>query len=626
MEQSLTSKASILGNSHIVFVKIIIGSEEISDSNFKVNITQKVAEHDTFEVICPTEALEGFGAYPMASSRDYLGEKITIKLVQFGADAYSFSGIITAIKNKKFDGYEGHIILSGFSPTILLENGLDCQSYQDQSLKEIITNATQGYAQDSLSFILKPNHTTQIPYTVQYKESDFAFIKRLAVRYGEWLYYNGQKIVFGKNNEDTVDLEEESEMFEYEMKMQVVPQSFKYMAYHSDAANQVTESSDAVQKTNYNNPFLNHAVKISEKVYQKTPVAHYNHSLMQNGSGDLNHAVQLQKDKRANVFFVEGKSRKPDLKIGSFIKMKGIVNGEKSFSGGTVPLETYRIVSLTNHHDGLDDYYNTFMAVPFEIIVPEYMNDDAVPRCDEQSATVTNNNDPKGLGRVQVQLSWQKNIGQNTPWIRMTNPHAGGGKGTYFIPEIGEEVLVGFENGNAEKPFVLGAMYNGNETSGYSTAGNDQKVIQTRSGTKIIMNDAIGSVFIEDPSGNTWMMDGKGNINVNAPNTISMNATDIIMTASKNITYSAGMNISESAGVDKSTSIGMMHNLFVGGDSMMNVTGNVIEYITGDKKSHTEKERMVTAEKKIQTNTNGSTEHHSKKEIQHNSAEKSKLH
>ena len=100
-------------------------------------------------------------------------------------------------------------------------------------------------------------------------------------------------------------------------------------------------------------------------------------------------------------------------------------------------------------------------------------------------------------------------------------------------------------------------MYNGNESSSYATAGNDQKVIQTRSGTKIIMNDAIGSVFIEDPSGNTWMMDGKGNISVNAPNDFTVNAGgNIIMNASKNISSSAGMNIAESAGMAISETAG----------------------------------------------------------------------
>ena len=62
-------------------------------------------------------------------------------------------------------------------------------------------------------------------------------------------------------------------------------------------------------------------------------------------------------------------------------------------------------------------------------------------------------------------------------------------------------MLIGFESNNAEKPFVMGAHYNGKETSGYRTAGNDKKVIHTRSGTKIILNDAEGSVFIEDRAG-----------------------------------------------------------------------------------------------------------------------------
>jgi type VI secretion system secreted protein VgrG len=51
----------------------------------------------------------------------------------------------------------------------------------------------------------------------------------------------------------------------------------------------------------------------------------------------------------------------------------------------------------------------------------------------------------------------------------------------------------------------------------------------------MIFNDAVGSVFIEDPSGNTWMMDGKGNISVNAPKNFTVNAGE-------NITFTAGQN------------------------------------------------------------------------------------
>ncbi|WP_192501877.1 phage baseplate assembly protein V [Flavobacterium sp. PL002] len=191
----------------------------------------------------------------------------------------------------------------------------------------------------------------------------------------------------------------------------------------------------------------------------------------------------------------------------------------------------------------------------------------------------------------------------------MIQPHSGAGKGFYFIPEIGEEVLVGFEGNNAQNPYVLGSQYNGSESSGYADGENNLKAIHTRSGTKIAFNDSEGSILIEDPSGNTWMMDGQGNISVNAPNTFSINATDINLTASKNISTSAGMNIVESAGGDKTTMVGMMHSLSVGVDYMINVTGKLFEIVTGERKSQAKKvinnheshEMNIEKDKKIHT-------------------------
>jgi type VI secretion system secreted protein VgrG len=196
----------------------------------------------------------------------------------------------------------------------------------------------------------------------------------------------------------------------------------------------------------------------------------------------------------------------------------------------------------------------------------------------------------------------------------------------YFIPEIGEEVLIGFEAGNAEKPYVLGAMYNGSESSSYSTAGNDQKVIQTRSGCKILINDAIGSIFLEDPSGNTVLLDGKGNINFNAPNTINMNATDINIAASKDINVSAGVNKSVNVGMNKSTKVGMANHTFVGGHSMLDIIGNQIENITGNKESNVEKDKQTIVNGKSTIQVSDNHEVHSQKEIKSNAAEKSKFH
>ncbi|MEZ0128533.1 phage baseplate assembly protein V, partial [Flavobacterium sp. LBUM151] len=211
-------------------------------------------------------------------------------------------------------------------------------------------------------------------------------------------------------------------------------------------------------------------------------------------------------------------------------------------------------------------------------------------------------------------------------WIRMVQPHSGAGKGFYFIPEIGEEVLVGFEGNNVQNPYIIGAQYNGQDKSGYADSQNNIKAIHTRSG-HIIKFTEDESILIADKNGNEILLDTVGgNINITATNTITMNAANIVMNASENITNTAGMNITESAGADKISAVGMMLNTTVGGDHMLNVTGNFMENIEGNLESHTAKERQEIGVKGIATSSEGGINKHSKKELQNNSAEKSKSH
>jgi hypothetical protein len=76
--------------------------------------------------------------------------------------------------------------------------------------------------------------------------------------------------------------------------------------------------------------------------------------------------------------------------------------------------------------------------------------------------------------------------------------------------------MVGFEYHHPDFPFAMGGMFHGQVGLG-GGVDNHIKSIQTRSGNKVIFNDTEGSIFIEDPSGNTYLMDGKGNITVTAP-------------------------------------------------------------------------------------------------------------
>ena len=209
----------------------------------------------------------------------------------------------------------------------------------------------------------------------------------------------------------------------------------------------------------------------------------------------------------------------------------------------------------------------------------------------------------------------------------MIQPHSGSGKGFYFIPEIGEEVLVGFEGGNVERPYVMGTHYNGEASSGYETSQNDLKVIQTRSGNRIISDDATGDITIESQKGKTIaVIYGDGNIRFKAPKNIEFEAgEDIIINAGRDIKSNAGQNITEDANGYKETNTGLFYSISIGADFLINVIGRMTEYIKGDKESRTEKDRTRVSNGKIIAQSQGTHEQHSDKEIKNNSSEKTSM-
>jgi len=539
------------------------GKEFLARNSYSVELHQKTADHDHFIITVPDDALDSFEGYVMEKSKNLLGKNVGIAYWRFGKIRQSFSGIITGIKNIKDEGGGyGNLIITGSSPGILLESGKDCQSFEDKTLEEIIMQVAGDYPQEVKIKVDLPNTKHALPYTVQYAESDYNFIRRLAIRYGEFFYYNGEELIFGTSTQPLIDLAENVDLISVEFDLKIDAQDFSYTAYDIYRGSKMKKDSNSLKSEFKENIFQTIAVNTSGKIFQKKPKMFFSHTgIGENSEKELEEAILREKERRENLVFVKGKSRDPELKIGGRARLADI-NGKA--------METYRIIDIKHIHEGGDDYYNEFVGIPDLFNAAPYIDTDAVPRSSEQPARVLDNNDPMGMGRIRVQFPWQEGKNQKTPWIRMIQPHSGSGKGFHFIPETGEEVLVGFEGGNAEKPFVIGTHYNGSEISSYHTPGNDKKVIHTRSGTKIILNDAEGSIFIEDPSGNTYLMDGKGNINVNAPN-------DMNFTAGKNLNINVGENMTISVGQNISTNAGNNIGVTAGNDIIETATGNRME-------------------------------------------------
>ncbi|KNB63053.1 type VI secretion system Vgr family protein [Chryseobacterium sp. Hurlbut01] len=523
------------------------GKEFLRKNSYEVTLHQKTNDHDTFTIVVPDDALDTFKGYVMENSKNLLGKEIGITYWRFGESKHYFQGVIGKIKNKKDEGGGyGDLYITGYAPSILLESGKDCQSFEDKSLEQIVKEVTEGYSQEAKVEIssnqLNQYNKKPLSYTVQYKESDYEFLQRLAKRHGEYFYYTGEKLVFGGYVQPTIKLGENMDLIDVEFEMRMHAQEFTLVSYDTQSGAKIEKDSSGARSEFKESPFQVIATNTSKNVFKKKPKMYFNHTGINDSSEDqLEEAVRLDKEKRENLMQVKGRSKTPELKIGGRAQLSDI-NGKA--------METYRIIEIKHVYEP-GDYYNEFVGIPDLFNAAPYIDTEAIPKGEEQPARVIDNNDPMGMGRIRVQFPWQEDKGQKTPWIRLIQPHSGAGKGFHFIPEIGEEVLVSHESQNAEKPFVMGTHYNGSETSSYHTSGNDRKVIHTRSGTKIILNDAEGSVFIEDPSGNTYLMDGQGNINVNAPKNMSFTAGEnVLINAGNNIVASAQKNVNILAGED----------------------------------------------------------------------------
>ena len=503
----------------VVMITLSLNGKGFLDTaTFSLQLSQHTNAHDEFTIVVNDTAIDDFTGQVMKNSKDLLGENITIHFHHRGSIVQSFKGIIANIRNRKDEGGgHGRLYISGYAPSIILENGKDCQSYENKTLPEIIAEATTEYPQEAkVNTEGMINTKYKIPYVVQYKESDYHFISRLARRYGEFFYYNGTQLIFSNEAQNTVELFEGDDMIDVEFELMIKPQNFTYLSYDAETAGTEQKKTQEVHLQDKVNPFQFAAIKASNKVFTKVPEMPYV-AIPEQFRGDyLKDVVRREKESREQLMQVRGKSRNPHVRIGGFVKLKDI-NGK--------PMETYRVIDIKHYQSG-QDYYNEFIAIP-DVYIAYYYDEEALPRAEQQIARVTDNNDPKGLGRVRVQFIWQEKHQTKTPWIRVVQPHAGTDKGFYFIPEIGEEVLVDFEDQNAERPFVVGSNYNGKEYSPFHNTNNDIKAIQTRSGVKIKINDAEGSIYLEDKGGNKVFLDGSGNIKLSSLTSVSIDSKEI---------------------------------------------------------------------------------------------------
>lgn len=616
--------------------KIIFGIDRKEISHFtSIELTQTINNHHHFKISVPHSVVEKPRAYTIENAQNWLGKVVHVALEK----KHNFLGIITNIQYTQELGHVGsQIILTGYSKTILLESGPKLHSWEDTSLQDMVRETIKTAANEQLQNDIQPEYTTKIDYQTQYLETDFQLIQRLAKQYNEWLYYDGEKLLFGKPQKDgkKIKLIYNKDLYNLNISVQANANQFSGFTYNEDTNNlyqaQTRDKIEGLPKLG------NEAFDISEKLY---PTPSFEYGRLATGD-DMFLETLLKKRQEAamaDANYITATSSNNNLKIGSIITIeaqqaidkyeavkKGLDSNKIHYQFNEIG--TYIITEITHKATDIGEYENSFKALPaFIKKLPEPQI--SFPQAQTQQAIVIDNADPKGNGRVRVQLLWQQTKNLRTPWLRVITPDAGTSgevptnRGMVFIPEIGDHVMLGFRYNDPNRPFVMGSLFNGTIGAG-GQAQNNIKSIYTRTGSTITFDEGASSILVKDPSGNTWFMDGAGNISVTAPKNFTVNAGEnIMMTAGKNVSVSAGDDMDHSAGKNITQT--------AGNDLSQSAMGNITEMSNNrtemvekdfirqaDTSNEIASEVTIFSQKENMTLQSGKT-------VEVNSAEKSKM-
>lgn len=556
-------------------VLITIGSFTQNVVYYDLKLSQKMADHHHFSFVWQYTGKAVINPADQAKAlKSYLGDEVIFTFKSLTGLRLMSKGIITELSSVDINGIAVGLHVSGVSHSIVIDDMKKSRTFKERSMDDIVLGIfAEGpgefYQRDSI----KSTYLKEFQNLVQYNETSFDFLKRLATRYGQWFYFDGMRMQYGQTKNSKTILVNGASLHSFKIQANMVSHKVSLMGYdynsaaniQSAAAKTSTGSKDSfAANVNYNQATVTNA-ELSNGVY----------TVNAQNKDDIDEMVKLQTASNdANSVYYSGISYFP-IGLGQVFTIQN----------QTVNHELVAIEVI--HHSQVHGNYSCeFKAIPADVAAPHYTNVDVFAKAETQPAQVKDNNDPQGLGRVKVQF-YAASGNAVSEWIRMVQPHSGAGKGFYFIPEIGEEVLVGFEGNNVQNPYIIGAQYNGQDKSGYADSQNNVKAIHTRSGHLLKFTED-ESIIISDKNGNEIQLDTVGgNINITATNTITMNAANIVMNASENITNTAGVNITESAGADIShSSIGMIsHN--AGADYLLmakNITKVASENYSADAK------------------------------------------
>ena len=521
-------------------ITISVGKKSLS-SFISLQIEQNIGTHHRFQMSIELESGGNRYVHNISSSKDWLGESIVVK----AANTPIFVGVVTNVQLHREGSDFGCIIVSGYSATYRMETAHSCFSWNDTTIGDVVKKLC---AEAKVQLELNPAYKENKDYICQYEESDFDFIRRLAHQYQEWMYFDGTKLIFGKPRKlaDPIRLEYGTTLSALDIGLQTLARSEQVFSYHSGADREMQRMTPDLAYGH--DKLAGEAFRASLGMFSK-PARQHALPRISNETELVNYMGRKQAAETAETHYITAESQVPTLRVGSVISLYSSFL-ERVGNLSEESLGNFIIIEITHEVSQGSYYKNRFKAIPATI---KAMPSPKVrmPLAETQMATVLSNADPQGKGRVRVRMNWQTD-GMQTGWVRVMTPDGGSSsdvksnRGFVFIPEVGDQVLLGFRHGDPARPYVMGSLFNGT-TGGGGGQGNNCKSLTTKSGSSLKLDDSAGSVTLHDKGGVSMNFDGGGNqtlaTKASATTTVGKDASVLRMDKDGNIVLRADTQI-----------------------------------------------------------------------------------
>lgn len=497
-----------------VDVEVRLGSENFHGSEIEgVQVRQELGRHTS----CSLHIIRDTSASFFLSN--FLGKPLEVRLMdEHGHAAVVFEGAVTSGRESYMLDGGLDLQIEALSPSTRLDYR-HTALHKNQTLEALCQKLNVSILDGDRSAHPKPEKPLDY---VQYGETEFDFLCRIADDHGLAVRTAGPSVeLMSKFVDGPVVLDIGVSLLSLSATCRPVNHGFKSAGF--DWKEKRDHRFHGVRETPL---WLGGAQSLVSSVRDLAPQTggagdpNIDTTAFRAGSfGDQLASLKRESERALGTSaIVEGSASDIRLKVGETVEING---AGSDFSG------KYGLTRVTHRFEG-HDYQAEFQATPWARF-SNYRKPSRRLIPGVMTAIVTNVDDPMGLYRVRVRFPWVA-TDTETRWIPLATPHAGNGRGFHFLPEIGDEILVAFEQGDPERPIGIGSLFNGKDVPPKRTEKNGAKHIVTRSGNTIMFIDDDGKEAIEVHSakGEAWMRlenaNGKAQISMHSEGDILIEA------------------------------------------------------------------------------------------------------